>query len=233
MAATTEHYGLAVGVVTDDVIEPEHHNRMAATVDQVLGTTMKRLMAAGAFSGWSLELDGTVSAGEGLIAGCWCQTTTGSQISNLTSGAINYVFGRTDAESAPAGTVVFTAQLSPEKPAGAVYLGTMELDAAGLVTAAAGTAPGVDRNCRRLEIRRIEGSGLVADVPADGEFSVEITHSPTLIVPGMIGMLETTEGFEWELQETWRGDGFRLKAHNAGAETVDFAYSWVRCGFAE
>lgn len=233
MAATTEHYGLAVGVVTDDVIEPEHHNRIAATVDRVLGTTMKRLMAAGALCGWTLELDRTVSAGEGLIGGCWCETMAASPISNLTNGAINYVFGRTDAQSAPAGTVGFVAQLNDEKPPGAVFLGTLALDAAGPVTAANSAAPGVDRNCRRLEIGRIEGSGLVTDVPADGQFSVETTHSPTLIVPGMIDMVEASAGFEWELQETWRGDGFRLKGHNAGAETADFAYSWVRCGFAE
>ena len=65
MAGSTANYGLATGVVTDDLIEPEHHNRVADTLDRVLGWFLKRMMADGAYSGWTLTTAGTVEPGSG------------------------------------------------------------------------------------------------------------------------------------------------------------------------
>jgi hypothetical protein len=67
MAGVSANYGLATGVLADDLIEPQHHNRVADTVDRVLGLFLKRMMAAGVYEGWSLTLDGEVTAGEGLV----------------------------------------------------------------------------------------------------------------------------------------------------------------------
>ncbi|MCE5237328.1 hypothetical protein LLH23_02425 [bacterium] len=230
MAGTTEHYGLAVGVVTDDIVEPDHHNRVAATLDRVLGGALRSLVADGAYSGWLLNTSGAVTAGEGLVAGCWCKTTADAAITGLTSGATNHVFARSNSGSAPDGTVDFAAQLSAEKPAGAVYLGTAEVDSGGVVTAVDNAAAGVDRNCLRLEIGQAAGSGTVASVPAAGTFSVEITHALSLLVPGAIAFSSQSANFTWELQETWRGDGFKVSGTNNGAEAADLVYAWTRRG---
>jgi len=230
MAGTTENYGLAVGVVTDDIVEPDHHNRVAATLDRVLGGVIKSLIADGAHSGWLLDLDGEVTAGDGLVAGCWCNTTEASGVTGLTRSATNYVFGRTNSGSAPDGAVDFVAQLTAEKPAGAVYLGTAEVDGSGAVTAVDNEAAGVDRNCLKLEIGQAAGNGTLADVPADGEFTVDVTHGLNLLVPGAIAFNSSSEDFTWELQETWRGDGFVVSGKNNGTAEADFVYEWVRRG---
>lgn len=228
MAGVTEHYGLAVGLVTDDFIEPEHHNRVAATVDRVVGGFLKKMMADGAYSGWGLTLEGTVTAGEGLVGGCWCATNSEQVITGLAAGT-NYVFGRAESEGPTTGAVAFFAQLSATKAPGTVLLGTAEMNGFGVVTAVEEGLEGADRNCVRLEIGTVRGSGLVADVGASEEFTVEVTHTQGLLVPGAIEFAGS-EGFSWELRETYRGEGFVVQGRNEGAVEADFSYSWVRRG---
>lgn len=229
MAGVSENYGLAVDVATDNFIEPDHHNRMAATVDRVLGNLSKKMVAQGAHSGWGLTLTGTVTAGEGLVGGCWCKTAAEQGIGELTAGASNYVFGRAAAEAAADGGIQFFAQISATKPAGAVLLGTVEVNAQGLITAVDEDPAGVDRNCLRLEIGRVSGNGMVTGVPAGGEFTAQVSHGEVFLVPGAI-QIGGSEGFTWELAETYRGDGFLVKGTNGGASEADFVYSWVRRG---
>lgn len=242
MAEMTEHYGLTVGVVTDEVIEPEHHNRTAATLDRVLGSVLTRLLAAGVFAGWLLNTDGGVTAGEGLVGGCWCQTLGDTAVSDLTDGATNYVFARTDETSAPDGTVTFVAQLSPTTPEGAVYLGTMTVDGQGQVTAVDNQAAGVDRNCLSLGVGEISGSGVLEDFYALGEGEmapIEVDHAeqgefwwaepPRLAeAPGVIFLLDTsyTNGSRfrvWAMRSDDAGGGW-----SGGAG--DLEYAWTRRG---
>lgn len=229
MAGVTENYGLAVGVATDDFIDPDHHNRLAATVDRVLGNMVKKMMAQGAYGGWGLTLTGKVTAGEGLVGGCWCCTTAEQEIAQLTAGVTNYVFARSGAQSPVEGTVQFFAQISASKLAGTVLLGTVEVDAQGQVAAAHEDAAGVDRNCLRLEIGRVSGSGLVTGVAAGAEFSTQVSHGDQFLAPGAIDF-SGSAGFSWELAETYRGDGFVVKGRNDGASEADFGYSWARRG---
>jgi hypothetical protein len=228
MAGVSENYGLAVGVATDDFIEPEHHNRVAATLDRVVGNVWKKMMAQGAYSGWGLTLAGTVTAGEGHVGGCWCQSVAEQAIAGLTAGSTNYVFGRATAEGPTAGTVDFFAHVSATKPAGAILLGTVEVDGAGVVTAANGDVAGVDRNCVRLEIGKLSGSGLVTDVAPGAEVTAQVGHGE-MLVPGAIEF-SGSAGFGWELKETYRGDGFAVTTRNDGAVVANFSYSWVRRG---
>jgi len=135
MPTLSENYQLAVGMVTDDFIEPAHVDRAARVLDRIVGAVMKRLLAAGVYEGWLLQEDKQVGPGRGLLAGCWAETETDQDISGLTNGAVNYVFALAGEDTAPQGTVEFAAQLSPVGPPGSLYLGTVELDAAGQVVA--------------------------------------------------------------------------------------------------
>ncbi len=231
MPTTTENYGLTTGIVTDDVVQPEHQNRVAETLDQALGFFLRQMMADGAYSGWGLNQNKQVEAGEGLVAGCWCKTTSPEAITNLSNGSVNYVFAGTDATSAPSGTVAFFAQTTETKPAGAVYLGTMELDGDGNVVALDENAPRVDRNCYRLEIQTFSGSGSVAGVPGGGEVEVTIDHSDQgafrLLGPIVV---EASEEFEWEVLENHEASQFRLRFVNTSGDCQDLSYTWTREG---
>lgn len=231
MASVTENYGLTTGVVVDDLIEPQHHNRLADTLDRVMGWFLKRVMVGGVYEGWSLALDGTVTAGEGLVDACWCTTTGAQSVVDLTPGAVNYVFAGTDSDSAPQGTVRFFAALSPTKPAGALLLGTMTVDGNGVVTAVDDTADGVDRDCRRLHIGRAAGSGLSAGVPPGGTVTVAISHDTVFVVPGAVQVEVVAADFAVEVRETYRADGFVVVATNQAQIAQDFEYSWERTGF--
>lgn len=229
MAGVTENYGLTVGVATDDFIEPDHNNRVAATVDRVLGNMVKKMMAQGAYGGWGLTLTGKVAAGEGLVAGCWCKTTAEQEIAQLTAGTTNYVFARATAEAPVDGSLQCFAQISATKPAGAALLGRVEVDAQGQVTAVHEDVAGADRNCLRLEIGKVSGSGLVTGLAAGAEFAAQVSHGEVFLVPGAI-QLSGSEGFSWELGETYRGDGSVVKGRNDGVTEADFSYSWTRRG---
>lgn len=232
MAELTENYGLTCGLVTDDLIEAEYQNQVAKTLDRVLGNFLKKMMADGAYSGWEVGLDGTVSPGEGLIGGCWCQTATAQSVSGMTAVATNHVFARCDSTSATAGTVSFFAQPSTTRPAGAVFLGSVKVDENGHVTSVDDSSLERDRNCLRLEIGEIAGSGSMTDVAIGASVKVRVEHPTTpFIVPGGMAMVSATDGFSWEFDETWRGDGFVLTAKNESGQVADFTYSWRRCGF--
>jgi hypothetical protein len=240
MAGISENYGLAVGVVTDEIIEPDHHNRLAATVDRVVGKVIRKLLADGAHAGWELTLEGQVAAGEGLVAGCWCETSADQDATGLIADAVNFVFAHTTSVSAPDGAVAFMAQLSPEKPDGAVYLGSMTLDEAGEVTGVDNNAPGVDRNCFRLEIGETSGSGVLegfygldegamAPIEVDHEEEFRWAEPPRFAeAPGVIFLLDTscTDGTRFRVMA--------LRTDEVGGGwtggTADLEYSWTRTG---
>lgn len=232
MAGTTEFYGLTTGVVTDDFVEADHHNRVADTLDRVLGNVLTKLLAAGVYAGWEMDLLGQVGAGEGLVGGCWCRTVAAQAIAGLTAGATNYVFARAEAASGPEGTVSFFAQLSAMKPAGAVLLGSVEVDGSGQVVGVDCALPGVDRHCVRMELAPVSGSGMVTAVAANEEFTAQVSHG-AMRVPGAISFASSSVDFTWSLDETWRGEGFVVKGRNNGAVEADFVYTWSRQGFIE
>jgi len=140
--SVTSNYSLPTGHQTDDIIQPDHVNRLADAMDRILWNFLAKLMADGALSGWEIQNDKTVSAGEGLIDGCWCSTSAAFSISGLTNGAVNYVFGQRSADSAWTGGVSFYASTNSTKPTGHIYLGTIELDANGDVVSIANDAEG-------------------------------------------------------------------------------------------
>ena len=231
MAGTTENYGLANGVVADDLIEPQHHNRVADTLDRVLGSFLKRMMADGACSGWGLMTEGEVTPGEGLVGGCWCETAAPTAVENLTAGATNYVFGGVVEGSAPDGGVRFFGALSQTKLPGTILLGSMAVDAGGEVTAVDEDVAGVDRNCLRLEIGGAMGSGVAEAVPDGQQVRIEVEHEVVFLVPGALAVTVSSEGFDWEVRDAHGAGGFAIVATNTGETPADFVYAWERRGF--
>jgi hypothetical protein len=232
MPDLTPNYNLATGVVTDDFVQPEHNNRMADTLDRVLGSFLRQIITAGAHEGWEITGDKQVSPGEGLLSACWCKTATAQDIEGLTNGEVNYVFAETDGTSAPDGTVRIYAQLSPEAPGGSIYLGTLELDAEGAVVALDNEAEGVDRSCHPLLWAALAGGGTVEQVPPGGEVSFWVDHAEqgSFRLPGAIAFEVEGEEFSWGLDQTHDAERFRVAAVNEGSYPADLEYTWQREG---
>ncbi len=228
MPTQSDNYGLWVGMVTDDFIEPAHVDRAAQIVDRVLGGVVGKLLAAGVYEGWLLGQDKQVGAGWGVLEAAIGETEAGQEIGGLTNEAVNYVFAVATEETAPGGVVGFAAQTGSVGPAGALYLGTIELDAAGAVVALDNDATGVDRGVFPLVTRTLQGSGTVAEVDPDETVAIEVTHA-ALAVPGAIAVT-VSEGFSYVVEEAWRGDGLLVKATNEGTETAELVYAWERKG---
>ena len=226
MATQSENYGFTVGMTTDDFVAPEHVDRPARTVDRVLGALARQLLSAGVYAGWAILEDKTVSAGSGLIAGAWGETTVAQAISGLTSGAVNYVCAHATADTPPSGTVNFVAQLQPTAPPSAIRLGTITLDAEGAVTNVDNSSG--DRGCFALLSDTLRGSGTVAAVAGGQATTVEISHA-MLAIPGALSC-DGGEHFSMALEQTWRGDGFVVVATNGDTAAHDLAYEWERRG---
>lgn len=225
-------YALPTGLQADDLIQPAHHNRIADTLDRVLGSALQKLLAAGPLSGWLLTENAQVSAGEGLVAGCWCHTDAPADISGLTDGLVNYIFALPTAHSADAGQVAFAAAPTVEGGSGGVLLGTVTLDAQGQVTAVDSHAEGVERDLRRLQIRTISGAAAAMQVPAETTVTVAVDHSQQarLAMPGAIELQGAGEGFECEIRGAWQAGGFAIAVTNTGEQAADFACTWKRQG---
>jgi len=231
MATQTEHYGLAAGVVSDDFVQPDHQNRVAETLDRVVGNVVKQLISAGVYSGWLIQEDKTVSAGQGLVQGCWCGTSSDQAITGLQDDAVNYVFAVANDQSSDKGAVDFSAQLTAEGPSGAVYLGTMELDSGGEVVGIDNTA--ADRGCFPLLTATVSGSGEIAEVPGGGQVSFEIDHgeAASFLIPGAIEFEVAGDDFQIELSNTYQK--FEVVATNSSSYPRDLVYTWQRWGIAE
>ena len=231
MAGITENYQFVTDVVVDDFVQPEHNNRIADTVDRVLGSVLRRLFTAGAFAGWSIQADRTVAAGQGLVAGCWCETSGPREIAGLCDEAVNHVFIEAGVDAPRDGSVNVFAQLTSSGPADAIYLGTIEIDDAGAAVAIDNTAEGAERACHPIAWENVGGVGKMEAIPPGGEASEYVTHAQ-LRVPGAIELSPDSAEFAWKISDTWRSDRFLLTVSNNGADEADFEYSWAREGIA-
>ncbi len=231
MAETTENYGLTTAVSADDFIEPEHNNRIADTVDHVLGSVLRRLLTPGVHEGWSILADRSVGAGQGLVGACWCRTVEATPIAGLTDGAVNYVFLEASATAPRDGSVSVFGQLSASGPDDAIYLGTIELASDGTVVAIDNAAAGVDRQCYALAWVTLRGSGTEPSVPAGGDATFTVSHDP-LRIPGAITLESSSPDFTWEITGAHAADGFAVTCTNNGGSAADFEYTWEREGIA-
>ena len=234
MPIETDNYGLAAGVVTDDFIQPDHQNRVAETLDQVVGSIVKQILAAGVYNGWLIQDDKTVTPGYGLVSGCWCATVSDQPIADLQNGATNYVFAQVNSQSPPQGGLDFVAQLTPEAPAGSVCLGSIELDAGSNVVAV-DNEQGANRGCFPLKTDTFTGGGIIEAVPGAGQVSFSVDHSDLgeFAIPGAIHLQISGEAFTVALQQTYRPDGFEVVATNETSYPQDLEYSWQRQGIRQ
>ena len=234
MPTQSANYGLWIGMVTDDFIQPQHVDTVARVVDRVLGGVVGGLLAPGVYAGWEVGSDGQVTAGWGVLGAALGATGAEQAITGLVNGTLNYVFAVPGSDIAPNGTVIFAAQTAAGGPAGAVgpagalYLGTVTLDAGGNVTAEDNAAAGVSRGVFPLTATTLSGSGTVAAVPAGQPVTVTVTHA-ALAVPGAISFT-VSSGFTYVLSQTWQGTGFTAVVTNGGTAAADLTYGWVRQG---
>ena len=233
MGTQTEHYGLAAGVVSDDFVQPDHQNRVAETLDRVVGNVVKQLISAGVYSGWLIQENKTVSAGAGLLQGCWCGTSSNQAITGLQDDAVNYIFAVANDQSPDKGAVDFSAQLTAEGPTGAVYLGTIELDSGGEVVEIDSSV--AERGCFPLLTETVSGNGEIEEVPGGGQVSFEIDHgeAASFLVPGAIEFEAAGDDFEIELHNTHQKAQFEVVATNSSSYPRDLVYTWQRWGIAE
>lgn len=169
-------------------------NRLGSILSGVLRNS---LVGGGVLSGWTISLDGTVAAGEGLVGGCVPKTTEAQAITDLTSDSLNYVYATVDADS-PSDTrsVVFTGSVSSTIPAGAVRLGTITLDAAGDATAKDDNPTGWRRDLWRGGSRRRKVAGSTSQVVTVGTtkvFEVDFSADEEFADDGMVGVRITSE----------------------------------------
>lgn len=232
MASTTPNYGFATDVVADDLVEPTHHNRLADVVDRALGEFLTHIIPAGAHEGWAITASKEMTAGQGLLGACWCRTSGAQAINDLTDGALNYVYGVPEEDSAPDGAVRFVAQIAPPGPGGAILLGTIELDADGNVLSIDNQAPGVQRSCHRIAIERLEGTGIIEAIPGGATVFACVSHVEMgeFRAPGDLQVSSEAASFEWEVTHHHRGDEFRIQVTNNGSYVADFTYTWSREG---
>ena len=231
MATQTQHYGLAADVVTDDFVQPDHQNRVAETLDRVVGNVVKQLLTAGVYDGWLIQNDKTVASGEGLIAGCWCSTASAQGIVGLQNDTVNYVFAVANSQSPPAGTVDFSAQQTSTGPTGSLYLGSIELDADGQALAIDNSA-NTDRYCFPLKTKTVSGSGQVEVVPGGAEVSFTVDHQQltSFLIPGAIEFEAEGDDFDISLHRTYHKSQFEVVATNQSSYPRDLNYSWQRWG---
>ena len=230
MGSLTSNYQLTAGVLVDEVISPEHHNRLTEVVDRVVGNVVKRLLTAGVHEGWELAATGEVSPGCGVVGGSWAETGAAQAIADLIPEAVNHVFVASDESTAPRGQVTFRASLSPTKVGGALYLGTVEVDESGAVVAVDSRAAGVDRHCWALHWGLAEGSGIGAAIPAAGTAVLVVEHEQCFRVPGALRVSSESEGFRWQVQQSHEAQRFTVEVSNDNDEEADFVYQWAREG---
>lgn len=232
MASSTPNYDLTTDVVADDFVAPSHNNRLADTIDRALGEFLKSIIAAGAHEGWEITTAKTVAAGQGLLGACWCRTVVAQDIQDLTDGAVNYVYGALVENSAPDGEISFVAQVAPPGPGQAILLGTIELDAGGNVVAVDNNAAGSQRDCHRLAIEELQGTGIIEGVPGGATVSACVSHAAAgeFRIPGDLRVSSESQDFEWAVTEHHRGDEFWLRVTNSGSYPGDFEYDWSREG---
>lgn len=231
VASATPTYGLAE-VGGGDLIEPDHHNRVAESLDSVVGGFLFGLIGMGAASGWEIGGDKSVGAGSGLVDACWCRTAAPQAIGNLSNGAVNHVFACATSASAPHGEVSFVAQSALPGPERSVYLGTVTLDGEGAVTDVNNEAPGTQRQCHSLRWGRASRTGVVEGVAAGDSVRVTVDHGAEadFRLPGALSVECLTEGFSAEVWEHCRGDRFVVVLTNQGMDQADGSYRWEREG---
>lgn len=161
--ATTTNY--AIDLLTDtDYADEDWCQLLAYLLSSPLGNFLKELAKGGVLTGWTLGGTGTstatVAAGTGLVNGCMGKTTTSTNLTGLTSGAVNYIYAQVDATShTDARTIDFVASLSPNNPAGTVRLGSVTVAAGGTITAVDDNPTAYPRDyCTPLRTRVITGT---------------------------------------------------------------------------
>jgi len=177
--ANTDNY--AIRLIEDwDFADESWVQRIAYVLSAPLGYFLKDFARGGILSGWTLGGVGTstatVSAGEALVGGCVCATTTTTNLTGLTSGATNYIYAETDATShTDARTVAFVASLSTSNPTNTVRIGSVTVSAGGSVTAVDDDPAAYPRDrFSRLRTRTISGTlNQTVTVGTESVFSVD------------------------------------------------------------
>jgi hypothetical protein len=236
--ADTTNYSLTLHDLNNYVVNT-WAQKVAYLLSSVLGNLVKS-GNGGVLSGWTLNVDKTVAAGEGVLGGTVPKTTTTQAITSLTNGALNYIYAQIDATSHDdTRTVDFIASLSSSNPAGTLRLGTMTLDGGGTVTARDDNPSGYRRDYwRGRRTRKITGTWTNAlEIPFGATGMDDVDHSTgadalTFTGPSEIRITDVDEGWYAWAQPTGGGT-FRLFVINNWVAGYDYDYyagspNWVQ-----
>jgi hypothetical protein len=185
--ANTDNYTIPLpGTTGNPYVSQEFLQQLAQLSSGVLGNIVSALILGGVISGWEIQTDKTVSAGEGVVAGAMPKTLAAQAIAGLTNSALNYVYATSATGSATdSRAVTFQASLSPVVPAGGVRLGTITLDGGGVETALDNDPTAYHRDrlftLRRQTVTRVE----TVTVTGGTEVVFLIDHSAEVTFTGM------------------------------------------------
>lgn len=232
--ANTTNYGLTL--YTTEYVTSTWLQKVAYLLSSVLGNFLKT-GNGGVISGWTLNADKTVAAGEGCIDGTMPKTTDAQAITGLTNGALNYVYAQIDATSHDdTRTVDFIASTSPSNPSGTLKLGSMTLNAGGTVTARDDNPDGYRRDYwrgRRMRITEdVWSNGAAIPIGEIGMDLIDHSADTTFTGPTEIRVTDIDEGwYAWT--QPIDGGSFWLFVINCWEAGYDYDYysddpNWVQ-----
>lgn len=242
VATETDRYGLPVYSV--EAFDSPGAQKITKTIDAALGGLLIGAPVTGVISGWSIGTDKTISAGAGIVGGCYCITVAATDISSLLSNnATNYVYAIADATSPDQSTVTFAKVASPAMvPPSAVQLGTITLNSGGTVTATSDNHEDFLRDYLPPVRKRLIPQQTVLDpdtsaeyitVPVGESVVVDVDHSTivTFSLPGKVYVTTDPHVNVTELADGLTGSAFRLLVTNNwtseyGDDYVDYAYGY-------
>lgn len=162
-----------------DISSGAEEAKLANALDRTLHNLIYYRMGDGVIEGWTLDGVGEekqVSAGKGMVAGCFVRSDADSDVTGITNGVTNYIMARKNSTSPWDMTVSFVAQTSPTPPSDGIIIGSWDIDADGNIAAVDPEPQGYRWLSGRYS--PVCAHLLIEDVWGDGEIYVNLGFKP-------------------------------------------------------
>ncbi|KKK73676.1 hypothetical protein LCGC14_2891430, partial [marine sediment metagenome] len=152
----------------------------------------------------------------------------------LVNGIVNYVFGRRvthttqDWSTEQNGVIEFYAKAVATKTAGEIYLGTITLNGAGVVTAVDNDPASTVDTCYPIDIRELRGTTNITGLAGGANSTFFIVHSSAVLLGPMTAFSVDNANFTIELLQYYEDDRIQVKATNGDAYAGDAIITWRR-----
>lgn len=152
-------------------------------------------------------------------------------IEDLTSGALNYVFGRTTGRTTKDGLIKFVASTSSVVADGDILLATETLDGGGNVVSSDNAPTNHDRNLwlGAGAVHQVAFSGTLSGLLPGAYTDVTISHAALLLL-GPVEVTLSDDDCSWELTEAYRTNRIILRVTNNGSYSTNVTYTGTRWG---